>query len=474
MALAAGRLSSGPLGGYGSIMSLKTGGCSTKHLLEVAGSLLGLLVLIGLAVVLALTLSRQILPSEPTANLAAWQLTTPTLIGETFDSPLATPTEAGKAPLPTATATPGPVKAPTPTLTAEVLPTVPGPFPPGPKVVYSENTPDGTVTFWAASAVDPAYRIPLVKVADPRDFGIHAALSHSASQIAYVALPPVAEHNRQIAELWVVNINGSGSHRLASKVDIGRYVNYPLWSPDDRYVVVRRQSSPEPPFTQTISRIDAQTGEETVLVKADDAVWLEPAGWSSDGYFFYYYLGSKGRDELWSVSEKDGSSQFVALIQEGSTPRCYYFSPDGTKLLCSELKSRNPVEYHVVIVPVRPNEKAQVMDEAAGGSEHYNPICGPRGQEITVDIPLIQSSAELQVIDTETKVSRTLLVGDQEGYIPRSWSPDGNWLAAQKHLKPGGDLYLISSDGKSIHHIPATGAIDITGWIMSDLSTDAQ
>lgn len=449
-----------------------------KRLLGSAKGFLGFLILVGIAIVLAQMLSHQ-LPSLPLASTPiALQTTASRSTDKAFDSKLPTPTGVPKTPSPTATDTQvpsfdSPVKTPTPTPTPKVLPTIPGPFPSGPNVVYSENTHDGTVIFWVASATNPGYRTPLVKVADPRDFGVHAALSHDTARITYVALPPDLGHNRQIAELWVVNVDGSGSRRLADKVDIGRYANYPLWSPDDRYVVVRRQSSPESPFTQTISKIDAQTGEETVLVKADDTVWLEPAGWSSEGHF-YYYLGSKGREDLWSVSEKDGSSQFVTLIQEGSTPRCYYFSPDGTGLLCSEQKSRDPVEYHVVVVSMRPGEKAQIIDEAAGGSEHYNPIWGPRTQEITVDIPLTKSSTAVKVIDIETKAARTLLIGDQDRYVPRSWSPDGEWLAAQKYLTPGGDLYLISSDGKSIHCIPAIGAIDVIGWIDSDLSTDAQ
>lgn len=328
------------------------------------------------------------------------------------------------------------------------------------------------MTFWAASATNPAHRRPVVKAADPRDFGIRAALSHDMTRIAYVALPPGAGHNRSIAELWVANIDGSESHKLMEQVDLGSYANYPLWSPDDRYIVVRRQSSPQSSSAQTISKVDVQTGKETILAKSDEAVWIEPIDWSPDGSNFYYRQGVDGKPTVWSVPRDGGTPQFVTVIDEDSSPRCYYLSPDGTNLLCSEQKSRDPVQYQVTVVSVVGVKGKQIIDEASGASRHYHPIWGVYDSEITVDIPSQgQTPAELQVINIETRAARTIFLEGQASYVPYFWSPDGEWLAAHERSNPGGDIYLIGSDGTSIHRIPASGAISILGWITTDLTT---
>ena len=336
-------------------------------------------------------------------------------------------------------------------------------------MVYAENLHNGTVLIWAASAANPSLRRILATIADPADFGINAALSHDQTRIAYTVLPPLAGYNHFRAELWVMNVDGSRRQMLADRIDIGNPLNYPLWSPDDRYLAFRRQTAKEAPFIQTINIIDVQSGEETVLVSADETAWLWPLGWSVDGRYVYYKQGATDGVQLRRVDIGSGVSQNVALI-EGAIPACHFFSPDRQWLLCTILQTRRPPTYAVITVPISPKPLQQIVSGASGETGYYQPIWGPGSQEITVNIPPAAGvQAGLRVIDVRTKHGRSLISDEQDFFIPRTWSPDGQWLIAQQYSKPGGDLYLIAYDGVQIQRIPATGAIRVVGWLTGDL-----
>lgn len=133
---------------------------------------------------------------------------------------------------------------PTPTLTITPIPPTPtvppGPLPPGPKVVYKENA-DGAIVLWAVSAVASNHRKQLAILETPNDFGTNVTLSHDGSRAAYATLPAGVTNNRFVAELWVQNLQNGTKRQIASFIDIGRYVNYPIWSPDDRFLIFSRR-----------------------------------------------------------------------------------------------------------------------------------------------------------------------------------------------------------------------------------------
>lgn len=184
-----------------------------KRLLTIAGSLIGLLVLIGLAVVLALTLSRQTPSSEQTATLV--------VMGKTIVSPSSVPTEAQEVPSPTATATPGsvfesPVKTPTPKprFWAEKI-----------RVEQELPVEDSPVSFVVGIAWSPdGQRIAFVKPggvwtanADGTSLqlvgedGYLPSWSPDGSTIAYVSFKGKDEY-----ELWTVNVETKEKERLVT------------------------------------------------------------------------------------------------------------------------------------------------------------------------------------------------------------------------------------------------------------------
>ncbi len=232
----------------------------------------------------------------------------------TNDSPLPTPT-------PTITPIP-------PTPTVPPRPTTPaGPLPPGPKVVYRENV-DGAVILWAVSAVASNHRKQLAVLEIPNDFGTNITLSHDGTRAAYATLPAGATNNRFVAELWVQNLQNGTKRQIASSIDIGRYVNYPIWSPDDRFLVFSRKridskqsSTSGQSFvsSQSIQLIDLETDVESTLISietsaenefalADQEIWLSPLDWSPDGRYFYYMTGN-APSELWRIDMDNGYQQ---------------------------------------------------------------------------------------------------------------------------------------------------------------------
>ena len=341
---------------------------------------------------------------------------------------------------------------------------------------------DGTVTFWAASAVNPELR-KILTTAEPARFGVHATLSNDGSQIAYTFTP---SNNRFGAELWVVGLDGTERRSLASGVDVGRYVNYPIWSPDDRYLAIIRQVSETPPqlspfpYTQTISSIDVYTGEEIPLVEAnvpsheeEHALWISPLDWSPDGRYLYYRLGTAGHVELWRVEVSSRSREYVRTMSEQGAPRCYFFSPDGQWLLCTVLETRDPPQYAVTLVPTGPGQVETIVSGAS--DELYNPIWHPSGQEVTVNLPpQANEQAELRTINVQTRRTRAIAFAEKELFVPRAWSPDGQWVAVQKFPGMNRGLLLVSHDGTQVHRISAPRELEFVGWLSGDLSSEAR
>ena len=73
----------------------------------------------------------------------------------------------------------------------------------------------------------------LFTISDPQRFGIRAGISYDETRIAYTVLPSDRSLDPFAADLRLANMDGSQDQLLATQVDIGRFVNYPLWSPDD-------------------------------------------------------------------------------------------------------------------------------------------------------------------------------------------------------------------------------------------------
>lgn len=418
---------------------------------------LGSVLLVGLLLFLLL-LSRsgtpeqgvsRALPAAPiTATSAAVPASAPYPLGGPY--PFATS-------IPTSTPTPIPTVAPQPTR----VPTSVAPLPAGPAVVFSTLEREGTF-IWAASVVEPDKRTILLTIdrADARS--IKASLSPDGQWIVYTLLPPSAgTTNPFVAELWVANLHDGRQHRLAQRVDIGRYIHYPVWSPDSTWVVVERQSALDFPYAQTIVAVNVETGEERTLAssqipvpKEESANWISGLDWSPDGQFFYYQRGTGAPAELWrSPIDQSTAPTRITQISERGIPRCYYFAPDGSALLCLLVE---PTRETIIVVPTKPDAAVQ---ELSPGSD-FDPIWMPDGQAVVVG-----SAWGLRLYPTNGQAAQELTLPTARMVAVRSWSPDGNWLAALRDPANEAGLLLISRDGTQERLVIADAGIDLVGWL---------
>lgn len=302
---------------------------------------------------------------------------------------------------------------------------------------------------------------------DDSQFGVRVSISHDSTRIAYTKLPSGRGNSPLVAELWTIGLDGLEPKLVASQVDLGRHINYPLWSPNDRQIAFSRQSSLEAPFTQSIVVVDTVTRKEQTLITADDPDWLWPLDWSPGGEYFYYMLGRGSQFELRRVVlDQAGLNETIRFIVAEIAPRCYFLSAEGSYLLCTILQTRKPIDYEVIVVPTQKTEPIEVL---IGGArdELYNPIWSLDGQGIILNVPLddIGRQSELRSIHLKNRRQRTLATSQTGPFIPQGWSPDGQWIIAKKLTDRGSELVLISQDGLKTSNIFSTNDLEFIGWL---------
>lgn len=359
---------------------------------------------------------------------------------------------------------------PTTTLPAP-LPTLPGPMPPGPKLIYKDSV-EGEVTIWAASAANPRFRRPLAHISDPSRYGVQAALSHDGAKLAYTVMPgKVGGSHPYIADLWVVNLDGSQPRRLATLVDIGRWVNYPLWSPDDLRIAFSRETSRGSGETN-VWVIDVESGAEGRVGAPGETSWW-PLDWSPDGRYFYFLGGtiSQGGLRRVDISQRTGAdydrTEYIGQSSEGLN-YCYFLSPDGQWILCNSPDRGNPSQHAISRVSTRDAHVEKLLENIPEVASV--PVWHPNGQEITLGLPPQASDqARLRSINIQTRQVTPIAFTEPGHYRPRGWSPDGEWVAVQKIQDMNRFLLVVGRNGAPVHRIIGDGGVEFIGWLTGDL-----
>jgi hypothetical protein len=163
--------------------------------------------------------------------------------------------------------------------------------------------------------------------------GNRVALSHDKQFFAYTRIPQqVSVHTRNAAELWVVNRETRDVRKMTDQVAVGRYTNYPLWSPDDQMIAFYRTTARIPPYEQHIVLIDRETVQETTLIsqsvqlqESEGSDFIYPLDWSPDGQYLYYQRGKYGVVTLWRIAaDGNHAPEQIGTLSEAGTPRCYH------------------------------------------------------------------------------------------------------------------------------------------------------
>jgi dipeptidyl aminopeptidase/acylaminoacyl peptidase len=266
------------------------------------------------------------------------------------------------------------------------------------------------------------------------------------------------------ADLWLISTDGQEHRLLAEGVDIGG-PGYPYWSPDSRYIAFVRSTETDDSDRTTVWMIDIVTGKETKVEHPDNGKkYAWPMGWANNGTGFYY----RSQDDVYFFSKETNTSTYTIALP-AFTLGCD-LSPDSAQILCRVLTDREKGTYELVTLSLQGQEAGDAVRQFQG--EHFIAIWGPNDQSITINENLsVVENATLKIVESDTKNARGVRLQTSGSYVPRRWSPDAVWLAAQRLSEPGGDLYLFSNVGQSVNHIPTQGATDVLGWLITDLAS---
>lgn len=466
-----------------------------KRLLSGMGKLVAFLALAVLMVTLSITIKgmrgdttriTQVFQSPietPTRPHKPTPMTPPATIHPKPSPPIGTATLP--PPSPSQTLTPSTIPTRRATVTPPVsstpitMPTVQGPLPPGSKVVYGEvDGAKGNTVIWLVSVQNPKLRKMLTAITHRAGYGIQGAVSPNENKIAYLVIPPDVnekEARTMGGQLWVMNSDGTDARMIADRAGY-----LAMWTPDSdalvfgRLVALESPRSPEIPF-RTELYLAQTSGRDLRLLLADETAYgLQPLGWSADGLLFYYArITLNGQWELWGVNRLSGATQILTPFPNDYLIQSATLSPDGTRVLLKTLKER---QYGLIVLGVNGQEQKTVLSGATGDQpiHQYAATWSPDAMSILVHIPPQSGQvAHLEQIDLQTGQRHTVPttpISDDEFFIPRSWSPDGEWLVVLEFPHAQSQAYLMRAAGGAMAQIPlaqSSNWVTMLGWIDS-------
>jgi len=379
-----------------------------------------------------------------------------------------------------ATATPPPYPPPrTPPLVPTAIPpsatatpvpqvtVVPGPLPPGLKIVCAEEWVDERlIVIWMANVDDLAHvqiiaRLPSLV---PGNL-LGGYISPDGRQLAYI----LAGKYLELGTLGIMNIDGSANKVLDAPVlGWGTETNV-VWSPDGKWIAYPRYMSGEGSRETQIWLIHPDGEGKKLLTTALDA-WL--VGWSRDSTRLYYNTG-KG---LWSVSVANQSPP-IEMIHFESSASVVRLSPDHQKIFYLTRESRPAAPLTLAVMSLDGKEK-HVLVENVNPSlfafENYqlHPIWSPDSTQVLYNAMVDSRHVEMRAVQWNDPSQVTAIRGKEEVYCyPVSWSPDGRFIVAfRRALGPEGrfQLSLIRLDGsvQEIYSVDSTPLLlDFVGWL---------
>ena len=336
----------------------------------------------------------------------------------------------------------------------------------GSLVVFSEFG-ETTDTIWAADAHGPQERIKLASIDHAAGYGIVPTLSPDGKRVAYTLLPSgVAQPDPAAAELWMLDLDGGATRRLADRVDL---LASPVWAGGSDAVVVRRiQWRDDGSIASELLRVSLD-GSANQVATAEAALF--PIDFSPDGAAFYFAVASPSGTELARApAQGGGARETLAHLSDGIT-RDWHLSPDGARLAyLAQGPSDIEVAFVLRVVDLQTGEvDAPLADD---GPARFNPLWEENGVLTIGRLDGDGSPARLALEDGGAVLSELPLpAGGAAGFdVPLSWSPDGVYLAVRAFdgvsaTQPGRSrVFVIAADGGR-RLLSQQSDVVIVGWL---------
>jgi hypothetical protein len=201
---------------------------------------------------------------------------------------------------------------------------------------------------------------------------------------------------------------------------------------------------------------------------------MAPVGWTLDSQGFFYLRGEPEHPpSLWKTDISSGTTQFQRTLPSNLVSGVS-LSPEATHLLFSVLEQHEPPLSALMVAPIQKEGEERIIFRGAKEDKpinQYAAIWSLNNQAIFVHAPPENersSSLERVRIETGQKdIIPTVQIGSDEFFIPRSLSPDGNWLIVLKYPLPQSLVYLVKITDGQVVPLPLTQPsnwLAIFGW----------
>ena len=223
----------------------------------------------------------------------------------------------------------------------------------------------------------------------------------------------------------------------------------PRWSPDGGRISIVATS---PQGLAFVGLVDPDGTHYNQFASPDPTLELGCFAWSPDGL----RLACEGfdgsdvtRNGIYTVRAADGGG----LVRLTSCPNgCHDiptdYSPDGHQIVFTRQKLPDEADVTLMIVNVDGSDAQAITDKKLGGGRW-----SPDGEAILTD-----ANGSLLLVPIDGAEIRTIRIESGATLNPTgaAWSPDGEWIVFSGHTDTGFDLYIMQTDGTSLHRVADT------------------
>jgi Tol biopolymer transport system component len=362
--------------------------------------------------------------------------------------------------------------SPTPTEAATPSPT--GVPEEGLRLLYKEFGSEADV-IWLASAAEPQRRAKVAEVEHAPNVGITASLSPDGERIAYLALPAADGDPALDAQAWLLDVDSGKTRLLASDLD---GASKPVWSPDGKSIVVRRNGPwEEMGRTASLLGLDVSDGSETVILEEQEVFELFPIGHSPDGVSLYFAQIVLSGTHFGAVATAGGSPRLLVQASDESA-RDWHLSPDGSRVtFLAGQPTDDRIAIRAFVAELVEGGEPQPLSQLSEGldaGDHFNPLWHPDGERITVGRPPVDGASAAALVSLVGGELEEVTPGPDQGFdVPAGWSPEGDYLAVRSFegssaAQPGREHLVIIELGKGRQTVADKGNLEFIGWLTSD------